>query len=111
MAFTTSTDAAPTTFALVAPRFPLVPRDRPSCPALDARIYRGGSPAAPPAAPPGWQVPGHHRRRRDAAATRAPAPGYYTRWVPITDVSPAASHRVGRDKSQAGTPRRWRGRL
>lgn len=38
MALTTSMDAAPTTFTLVAPRFPLVPRDRPSCPALDARI-------------------------------------------------------------------------
>ncbi|MCK9922188.1 hypothetical protein MXD61_09900 [Frankia sp. AgPm24] len=38
MALTTSTDVAPTMFTLVAPRFPLVPRDRPSCPALDARI-------------------------------------------------------------------------
>ncbi|ABW10788.1 conserved hypothetical protein [Parafrankia sp. EAN1pec] len=38
MAATTSTAATPSTFDIVAARFPLVPRSRPSCPPLDARI-------------------------------------------------------------------------
>ncbi len=38
MTVTTTTAAATATFDLVAARFPLVPRERPSCPPLDARI-------------------------------------------------------------------------